>query len=112
MPTVGFARAAGYDGEMADENKIIARVARFRMRMGSEQPAGWLPPGAAKPLPTPKREVVVDFSIETDGTSFFLIQEAQDKSFCWDSWHESLEDAKRFARNYGVSAQDWIPNTG
>jgi hypothetical protein len=61
------------------------------------------------PLPTPRRTVAVDFSIESDGMNYFLVSNAQDKSFCWDSWHQSLEDAERCAADqYGIRPEQWI----
>jgi hypothetical protein len=66
--------------------------------------------GALITPPTPIRDVVVDLRIELNeaGPDCLLIQEAQDGSFCWDSWHESVEDAEQASGDqYGVAPSQW-----
>jgi hypothetical protein len=92
-----------------DSSSVLKRITNLRLRLGGEEHRGWLPPGAATPLPTPVQKVVVDLSIEFDGTGYLLICSAQDGSFSWDTWHESLNDAENQARDdYGVQSGDWI----
>jgi predicted secreted protein len=85
------------------------RIVGLEIHLGGEEPTGWLPPGASKPLPTPVRDVLVDLTIEFDGSGYLLVCCAQDGSFCWDTWHESLADAEQAAADtYGVRAEQWL----
>ena len=91
-----------------DQNSVVKRITGLPFRVGGVEHNGWLPPGAAKPLPTPVRDFLVDLEIEFDGPAYFLICEAQDRSFCWDSWHQSLDEALLAAqKEYGVQPGDW-----
>ncbi len=77
--------------------------------IGGEQHAGWLPDGAAIPLPTPIREVMMRLEITDDGGgNFLLIFESEDRSVYGDTWHQSIEEAKRAAKEYfGIDADEW-----
>ncbi len=89
--------------------RAIKHIHDLMVRLGGEEHAGWLPPGAAKPPPTPVRDVLVDLSIEFDESGYFLICAAQDESFCWDGWYQTLTEAEAAAlRGYGVGPGDWI----
>ncbi|HVU89880.1 MAG TPA: hypothetical protein VHD36_21295 [Pirellulales bacterium] len=79
------------------------------IRIGGEEHSGWLPAGAVKPLPTPVRDVLVDIEIERNGPNdCLLICAAQDGSFCWDDWFQSIDDAERAAKErYGIESRDW-----
>jgi hypothetical protein len=89
----------------------LKRATDIPMRLGGEQHRGWLPPGAAKPLPTPMRTVLVDIEIVRNGPNdCLLICAAQDGSFCWDTWFPSLDDAERAAKEqYGIESHHWLP---
>ncbi|HEY2589061.1 MAG TPA: hypothetical protein VGI81_25180 [Tepidisphaeraceae bacterium] len=87
---------------------VVSRIDNFRITIGGEPHSGWLPPGAAVPLPTPKRDVVLSFVIEFDGSGYLLIVESTDGSVRGDTWHESVADAKVQAESwYGVSPSAW-----
>jgi hypothetical protein len=87
----------------------VKRATGILLRLGGEEPSGWLPPGAAKPLATPVRDVLVDIEIHRNGPNdCLLICAAQDGSFCWDNWYESIADAERAAaEEYGVDQSRW-----
>ncbi|MEX2115215.1 MAG: hypothetical protein WD845_18625 [Pirellulales bacterium] len=86
----------------------IKRISNHLLHLGGEQHSGWLPPGAAIPPPTPELDVLVDLEIQFDGGGYLVICQAQDGSFCWDHWYESLDDAVTGAvENYGVDAHHW-----
>lgn len=90
---------------------VLKRHNSLLLRLGGEKHRGWLPPGAAKPLPMPVREVLVDLEIGFDGSGFLLFCAARDGSFCWDSWHESLEGAQlQAAEDYGVTEWSQVPS--
>jgi hypothetical protein len=92
----------------ANQNRVVKRITGLPFRIGGEEHSGWLPPGAAKPLPTPVRDLLVDLEIEFDGAAYFLFCEAQDGSFRWDTWHQSLADAELCAaETYGIQAGQW-----
>src|SRR5262245_60197964 len=72
----------------------VKRIRGLVLQLGGEPHSGWLPPGAATPLPTPVRIVCVDLEISFDGNGYLLICEARDGSFCWDTWHQTLSAAE------------------
>jgi hypothetical protein len=87
---------------------IVSRVDNFTMMIGGEPHAGWLPPGAAKPLPTPTRQVVLNFTIEFDGSGYLLIVDSDDGLVRGDTWHQSVADAQAQAELwYGVPTSAW-----
>jgi hypothetical protein len=91
------------------QNQVVKRINGFLIRIGGRQHSGWLPPGAAMPLPTPSREVLMDFEIQFDGAGYLLICCARDRSVYADTWHISLEDAESQANySYGVAGDQWI----
>ena len=47
--------------------EIVKRVTSLPVQFGGEQQAGWLPAGAAVPLPTPAIDVLLDIEIQSDG---------------------------------------------
>jgi len=77
--------------------------------IGGEQHTGWLPDGAATPLPTPIREVKMKLEITDDGGgNCLLIYESEDRSVSGDTWHHSIEEAKLAAHEYfGIRADEW-----
>ena len=50
---------------------IVKRVTGVPVRFGGEEHRGWLPAGAAVPLPTPVRDVLLDIEIP-DPTVFYV----------------------------------------
>jgi hypothetical protein len=88
---------------------VVARASGVPVRIGGESHAGWLPRGAAIPLPTPVRNLIVDIEIQFDGTGYLLCYQSRDGSFVGDTWHHSLEDAKLSAvEQLGVQPSQWI----
>ena len=76
---------------------VVKRISGLRWQFGGEEYSGWLPPGAAVPLPTPIHDVLLDIEIQFDGHSYFLCYSARDGSTSGDTWHQSLADAERSA---------------
>ena len=88
---------------------VISRIDRFQATVGGEPHSGWLPSNAAKPLPMPKKDVVLSFTIEFDGVGYLLIVDSADGSVGGDTWHQSVEDAQATAETwYGVPTSTWI----
>jgi hypothetical protein len=79
------------------------------MKLGGEEHRGWLPEGASPPLPTPEREVVVDFLIEGDDDGAMLYWHGNDGSK-WDYWRESVDGALSQAEfSWGITRDEWRP---
>lgn len=86
----------------------LPRVEGWSARLGGQSHRGWLPPGAAQPLATPTRSVLLDLVIEADDAGCLLIVEAQDGSMASDTWHASPDEARRAALEwFGVESDDW-----
>jgi hypothetical protein len=88
---------------------VIKRVLGWPFQYGGDEHSGWLPPGAAKPLPTPVRNVLLDIAIEGDPASgYLLIYSAHDGSIDNDDWYQTLADAEKAADEvFGVKADNW-----
>ena len=76
----------------------MSHIKDFPVTVGGEPHRGWLPPGAATPLPTPRREVTINATIEFDGSGYLLIIESTDGSVRGDRWHETVDDAREELR--------------
>jgi hypothetical protein len=89
---------------------VVSRINNFHTTIGGEAHSGWLPPDAALPLPTPRRDVVLNFVIECEGSGYLLIVNSADDSVRGDTWHQSVADAQELAESwYGVSPTAWSP---
>jgi hypothetical protein len=87
---------------------IVGKVAGFAVTIGGEPHSGWLPPGAAMPLPTPIRHVVLDLEIEFDESGYLLCYVSRDGTVSGDTWHQSLEEAKEAATAFfGIERSRW-----
>lgn len=77
------------------------------MQWGGEEPSGWLPPGAARPLPTPIEKLVFDLEIVSDGgDGFLLCYQSRDGKVSGDTWHQSLSEAESAAQNWFAARPD------
>ena len=91
-------------------SQIVKRVVGRPHRFGGEEHTGWLPPGAAKPLPTPIYDVLLDVEIQQITGGYLLIYASQDGKFRADSWYEAMVDAEAAANEwFGISAEQWLP---
>ena len=87
---------------------IIQQILGMPFRFGGVPHSGWLPPGAAVPLPTPMKDVLLDITIEECSGDYILLYCSQDGSECGDTWHQSLADAENQAEmDFGVRRSDW-----
>jgi hypothetical protein len=88
---------------------VIKRVLGLPFRFGGDEHSGWLPPGAAKPLPTPIEDVILDVEIEEIESGFSLIYQSRDGSKFADSWFQTLKQAENAAREQlGIEHDQWI----
>lgn len=89
--------------------RTLLRVDAHACEFGGERPSGWLPPGAAVPLPTPVRRLTLDLEIATDGHGFLLLWQArEDASTRGDLFFDGLEEARAEAeRGFGVRPDAW-----
>lgn len=88
--------------------KVVKFIHGRPLRIGGEEHTGWLPPGAAKPLPTPVRDVLLDVEIRFDGSGYLLCYWSTDGTVFGDTWHESVSDAENAATDYfGIDGSEW-----
>src|SRR5436189_6459404 len=88
---------------------VLKRVCGLPFRFGGIEHSGWLPSGAAKPLPTPMEDVVLDVEIESIPGGFILFWQSRDGLKFADSWFITLEQAEEAARNQlGIERDQWI----
>jgi hypothetical protein len=88
--------------------QMLRRKRGWRISLGGQRHGGWLPEGAAEPLPVPAREVVLDLSIEYDGSGYLLVYSSDDGAVSGDFWLDTLSDAEAAAADlFGISALDW-----
>jgi hypothetical protein len=81
------------------------------MRLGGAQHNGWLPIGAAEPLPTPVVQVVVDLEIVGDANGAMLYWYGSDGSR-WNYSRESVQGAIEQADySWGVDREEWSPGS-
>ncbi|QDT56744.1 hypothetical protein Pan44_48040 [Caulifigura coniformis] len=89
-------------------SQIVKHIEGVAYQEGGEEHSGWLPPGAAKPLPTPIRHLVLNLRIENVDGGSLLLYESQDGSMSGDWWYDSLEKAMQgAAAMFGVNAAQW-----
>jgi len=87
---------------------IVKRIAGYQLKIGGEPHSGWLPKGAAIPLPTPIRDITFNLEIQHDDSGYLLCYASTDGSLCGDTWHETLVDAQRMATDsFGIAATEW-----
>jgi hypothetical protein len=88
--------------------ETVKRIAGLACLFGGEPHSGWLPPGAAIPLPTPIREVLLDIEIQYDASGYLLCYSSPDGSVVGDTWHPLLADAEETAtQDFGVQLSQW-----
>jgi len=87
----------------------ICFIKGLQRQIGGEEHAGWLPEGAAMPLPTPTRDVILDVSIEFDGYGYLLIYHSTDHSICGDLYYSSVTEVQNAAFElFGIEPSQWI----
>jgi hypothetical protein len=87
---------------------IIERISALPVRFGGVEHSGWLPPGAAKPLPTPIEDVLLDLDIVEEDDGFLLCWSSGDGRHKGDRWFERIEDARREAAEaFGAEQSLW-----
>jgi hypothetical protein len=89
--------------------KVLKRMTGLSRQFGGEEHVGWLPPGAARPLPTPITQHVLDFEITGDGgDGFLLCYESRDGQVCGDNWFQTVAEAERAASEwFGINPSQW-----
>jgi hypothetical protein len=95
---------------------VLKKVDGWPFTFGGEAHTGWLPPGAAIPLPTPVEHERLDVAIEAADGDYLLIWTAQPSQTCrdagppkcGDTWHQTLAQAEEDAREtFGIGHQHW-----
>jgi len=91
---------------------VLKRVSGIHFEQGGEGHSGWLPPGAATPLPTPIRHLTLDLTLEDDGGAGYLLVFAarEDSTFANDYWFDNAADAEAMAVEwFGIEPDLWQP---
>jgi hypothetical protein len=88
---------------------VLKRAFGVPYKRGGVEHSGWLPPGAAIPLPTPIRHLTLDITIETEGPGYLLVFAArEDPSFFNDYWFDALDRAEAAALEwFGIGPGHW-----
>jgi hypothetical protein len=98
---------------MIEKMSTLKVILERPVRMGGQQHTGWLPAGAARPLPTPIRDLLFNFDIQFDGFGYLLCYVSMDDTVYGDTWHESLDQAEAAALdNFGITANEWMSIDG
>lgn len=88
---------------------LLKFIKRRPQRIGGEQHTGWLPAGAATPMPTPIREILLELEIQFDGFGYPLCYSSTDGTLSGDTWHETIDDAESAAAvHFGIAASEWV----
>lgn len=101
------------DSSLAGENTVSGMIVRElrnrKVRFGDPENPGWLPAGAAKPLPDDRTlNLRIEEEVERGHRGYLLIAETTNGEFLGDTWHESLEDAIQQAEfEYGIERREW-----
>lgn len=77
---------------------VVRRLLNRTVRFGGVEHSGWLPPGAAQPLPTPTIDVLLNLETVSGDSGYFLQYSSTNTNYIGDTWHEGLEDAIGQAR--------------
>jgi hypothetical protein len=95
---------------------ILKKVEGWPFTFGGEPHTGWLPPGAATPLPTPVERELLDVSIEATDGGYLLCWAARPSPTCHDpsppkagdTWHQTIAEAEAAAREtFGIEHPHW-----
>ncbi len=87
----------------------IAQVKRWPHTFGGHSHEGWLPNNVATPPPTPEVPELLDLRILPEGNGYILEWRTRSGTRQGDTWHSSLDEAKRYAEEYfGVPKDRWI----
>lgn len=87
---------------------MVRRITGHPFRFGGVEHTGWLPAGAARPLPTPVRNVLLDLEIVPEADGYLLCWASHDGSIRGDHWFDRLEGALRQAEeDFGVGESLW-----
>ena len=91
------------------ENRVVASVPSLKIRVGGNMHEGWLPLGASAPQPLAARETDLRVEVQFDGSGYLLCYESVDGALFGDTWHATLDAAKRAAEeDFGVKPHDWL----
>ena len=87
----------------------IKRITGMPFHFEGVEHSGWLPPAAARPLPTPIKQVLLDLEIVPESNGYLLCWSSDDGSVIGDLWFERLEDAIRQAeQDFGIGESEWL----
>ncbi len=87
---------------------VVKRISALPVRFGGVEHSGWLPPNAAKPLPTPVEDVLLDLEIVQDAGGYLLCWSSRDGRYVGDLWFARIEDAVGEAtKDFGAEEEQW-----
>jgi hypothetical protein len=81
-----------------NKEKIITEIKHYPFVLGGVDHTGWLPNNASIPKATAKQNIILNFEIIDIGESGYRLQWwTDDNEYGGDTWHETIEAAKRQA---------------
>jgi hypothetical protein len=88
--------------------KTVKSIKNRPVTIGGEEHSGWLPAGAATPLPTPIRHLLLNFEVQFDGAGYLLCYESTDGTVSGDTWHHTLDEAEKAANDwFNIADTEW-----
>jgi len=85
--------------------KLVKQIIGKEIQFGGQEHEGWLPPNASLPKATSVEKTKIDIRIIEEG-GYILEWQSQSGSKVGDTWHESVEEAEKQAKNQ-FGAEGW-----
>ena len=88
--------------------RAVQQVVGKVVELSEGTSVGWLPSNAAPPQPTRPKRLLLDICILEGDGEYILEWHSANGDFSNDSWHATIEDAKREAMDqFGIEASEW-----
>jgi hypothetical protein len=111
LPAAEFKQGANVPSHETEvQMAVVKRASGVPYESGGLEHSGWLPPGAAIPLPTPVLRLTLDLTIEgEEREGYRLIFTAREApGFGNDYWFKHLADAEAAAGQwFGIKPCEW-----
>ena len=89
--------------------KVIQQVIGKSVEIGGNKSSGWLPSNAATPPPTRPTQSLLDVRILKGAAEYILEWKSANGDHSNDSWHATIDEAKREAKDqFGIEASEWV----
>ena len=88
--------------------KIVKEIIGKPIEFGGEEHQGWLPLNASLPKATTIENTTIDIQIIEEAGGYLLVWQSQSGSKAGDTWHETIDEAERQAKNqFGAEEWEW-----